>query len=382
MAELGILGGGQLGRMLLAAATALGLDVAIMEPAPDSPAGRLTRQEIVGAWDDEAALHRLAGCATTITLENEFVPARSLRLLEQYGCTVVPSTSALAMVQDKLHQKEQLAATGLPVPPFRSVTDAADVLACARELGWPLLLKRRRNGYDGYGNRTLHGPEDVAPAMAALQGPVERPAEERALMVEGYVGFARELAVMVARGRDGQVRLYPVVETVQRNHICHQVYAPAAIARGLAEQAAVLARAAVEALGLQGVAGVELFLAADGAITINELAPRVHNSGHYTIEACVTSQFENAVRAALGVPLGDTTLVAPAAAMVNLLGAREAPARPAGLAAALAVPGAHVHLYGKRRSRLGRKMGHVTALGATVDEAARLAMAAAACITI
>jgi 5-(carboxyamino)imidazole ribonucleotide synthase len=382
MAELGILGGGQLGRMLLAAATALGLDVAIMEPAPDSPAGRLTRQEIVAAWDDEAALQRLAGCATTITLENEFVPARSLRLLEQCGCTVVPSASALAIVQDKLHQKEQLAAAGLPVPSFRPVADAADVLACARELGWPLLLKRRRNGYDGYGNRTLHGPDDVAPAMTALQGPVDRPAEERALMVEAYVGFARELAVMVARGRDGQVRLYPVVETVQRNHICHQVYAPAAIARDVAAQAAVVARAAVEALGLHGVAGVELFLAADGAIMINELAPRVHNSGHYTIEACVTSQFENAVRAALGVPLGDTKLVTPAAAMVNLLGTRDAPARPAGLAAALAVPGAHVHLYGKRRSRLGRKMGHVTALGATVDEAARLAMAAASCITI
>jgi 5-(carboxyamino)imidazole ribonucleotide synthase len=382
MAELGILGGGQLGRMLLAAATALGLDVAIMEPAPDSPAGRLTRQEIVGAWDDEAALHRLAGCATTITLENEFVPARSLRLLEQCGCTVVPSASALAIVQDKLHQKEQLAAAGLPVPPFRAVVDAADVLACARELGWPLLLKRRRNGYDGYGNRTLHGSDDVAPAMAALQGPVDRPAEERALMVEAYVGFARELAVMVARGCDGQVRLYPVVETVQRNHVCHQVYAPAAIARDVAAQAAVIARAAVEALGLHGVAGVELFLAADGAITINELAPRVHNSGHYSIEACVTSQFENAVRAALGVPLGDTALVAPAAAMVNLLGARDAPARPVGLAAALAVPGAHVHLYGKRRSRPGRKMGHVTALGATVDEAARLATAAASCITI
>ena len=201
-------------------------------------------------------------------------------------------------------------------------------------------------------------------------------------MVEGYVGFARELAVMVARGRDGQVRLYPVVETVQRNHICHQVYAPATIARDVAEQAAVIARAAVEALGLHGVAGVELFLAADGAITINELAPRVHNSGHYTIEACVTSQFENAVRAARGLPLGDTTLVAPAAAMVNLLGAHNAPARPEGLAAALAVPGAHVHLYGKRRSRAGRKMGHVTALGATPDEAAAIARSAAARITL
>ena len=201
-------------------------------------------------------------------------------------------------------------------------------------------------------------------------------------MVEGYVGFERELAVMVARGRDGQTRLYPVVETVQRNHICHQVYAPAEVSSDVAERAAMIARTAVEALGLHGVAGVELFLDANGTITINELAPRVHNSGHYTIEACVTSQFENAVRAALGFPLGDTTLVAPAAAMVNLLGARDAPARPEGLARALAMPGAHVHIYGKRRARSGRKMGHVTALGATLDEATTTARRAAACIAM
>src|SRR5581483_7127171 len=174
----------------------------------------------------------------------------------------------------------------------------------------------------------------------------------------------------------------PVVETVQRNHICHQVYAPAAVPRDVAERAAAVALAAVEALDLYGVAGVELFLAGDGAVTLNELAPRVHNSGHYTIEGCITSQFENAVRAALGLPLGETALLAPAAAMVNLLGAHNAPAQPEGLAAALAVPGAHVHLYGKRRSRPGRKMGHVTALGHSMAEAVATATRAAACITI
>lgn len=381
-ADLGILGGGQLARMLLHAASALGLDVAIMEQEADSPAGRLARHEIVGAWDDEAALRRLAALAPAITLENEFVPARSLYLLEQYGATVTPGAAALAAVQDKLHQKARLDEAGLPLPPFRPVEDAAGVLEAARELGWPLLLKRRRNGYDGYGNRTLRGPDDVAPAIAALQGPPERPAAERALLVEGFVAFERELAIMIARGRDGQTRLYPLVETVQRNHICHHVYAPAAVPHDVAERAAAVALAAVEALDLYGVAGVELFLASDGAVMLNELAPRVHNSGHYTIEACVTSQFENAVRAALGLPLGETTLLAPAAAMVNLLGARDAPARPEGLAAALAVPGAHVHLYGKRRSRSGRKMGHVSALGGSVAEAAATATRAAACITI
>jgi len=404
-ADLGILGGGQLARMLLQAATALGLDVAVMEQAADSPAGRLTRHEVVGAWDDEAALRRLAGLTPTIILENEFVPARSLYLLESWDVTVVPDRTALAATQDKLHQKARLDEAGLPVPPFRPAGGADDVREAARDWGWPLLLKRRRNGYDGYGNRVAHGPADIDEAMAALQGPLDRPAAERALLVEAYVPFERELAVMVARGCgptsatvdgdvdggmggdvDGggkdEVRLYPVVETVQRNGICHQVRAPAAVPDDVAARAASLARAAVRALGLRGVAGVELFLSADGALTVNELAPRVHNSGHYSIEACGASQFENAVRAALGWPLGDTSMVAPAAAMVNLLGAADSPARARGLEQALDVRGAHIHLYGKRQSRPGRKMGHVTALGATPDEAVAIAAEAASRLTV
>ena len=404
-ADLGILGGGQLARMLLQAATALGLDVAVMEQAADSPAGRLTRHEVVGAWDDEAALRRLAGLTPTIILENEFVPARSLYLLESWDVTVVPDRTALAATQDKLHQKARLDEAGLPVPPFRPAGGADDVREAARDWGWPLLLKRRRNGYDGYGNRVAHGPADIDEAMAALQGPLDRPAAERALLVEAYVPFERELAVMVARGCgptsatvdgdvdggmggdvDGggkdEVRLYPVVETVQRNGICHQVRAPAAVPDDVAARAASLARAAVRALGLRGVVGVELFLSADGALTVNELAPRVHNSGHYSIEACGASQFENAVRAALGWPLGDTSMVAPAAAMVNLLGAADSPARARGLEQALDVRGAHIHLYGKRQSRPGRKMGHVTALGATPDEAVAIAAEAASRLTV
>jgi len=408
-ADLGILGGGQLARMLLQAATALGLDVAVMEQAADSPAGRLTRHEVVGAWDDEAALRRLAGLTPTIILENEFVPARSLYLLESWDVTVVPDRTALAATQDKLHQKARLDEAGLPVPPFRPAGGADDVREAARDWGWPLLLKRRRNGYDGYGNRVAHGPADIDEAMAALQGPLDRPAAERALLVEAYVPFERELAVMVARGCgptsatvdgdvdgdmggdvDGdvngggkdEVRLYPVVETVQRNGICHQVRAPAAVPDDVAARAASLARAAITALGLRGVAGVELFLSADGALTVNELAPRVHNSGHYSIEACGASQFENAVRAALGWPLGDTSMVAPAAAMVNLLGAADSPTRVGGLEQALDVRGAHIHLYGKRQSRPGRKMGHVTALGATPDEAVAIATEAASRLTV
>jgi len=398
---LGILGGGQLARMLLQAATSLGLDVAVMEGAPDSPAGRLARYEIVGGWDDAAALRRLAAVAPVVTLENEFVPARSLYLLEELGVVVVPGSAALAAAQDKLHQKARLDGAGLPVPPFMPVEDAADVLRAARELGWPLLLKRRRNGYDGYGNRVLRGPDDIAPAIIALRGTPDpaRPEAERALMVEGYVRFTRELAVMVVRAPSRWslgvgIRLpstidhrpstidYPVVETVQRDGVCHHVYAPADVAPEVAARAAEIARAAVVALDLEGVCGVELFLGEDGVLTVNEVAPRVHNSGHYTIEACVTSQFENAVRAALGLPLGATELIAPVATMVNLLGAPDSPVEPRGLSEALAVPGAHVHLYGKRGSRPGRKMGHVTALGATRAEATAIATRAAGYISV
>jgi 5-(carboxyamino)imidazole ribonucleotide synthase len=202
--------------------------------------------------------------------------------------------------------------------------------------------------------------------------------------VEAWAPFVRELAVMVARGRGGEVVVYPVAETVQREHICHVVRAPAQVAPEVAAQAAEIARRAVEAIGGIGVFGVELFELGDGTVLYNEIAPRPHNSGHYTIEGCVTSQFENHVRAVLGLPLGRGELVAPAAVMVNLLGARNAaaPARAEGFDRALAVPGAHVHIYGKLASRRGRKMGHVTAVGVSVAEAEERARAAAEMITL
>jgi 5-(carboxyamino)imidazole ribonucleotide synthase len=256
------------------------------------------------------------------------------------------------------------------------------------------VLKARRNGYDGYGNATVRTPDEIAPACERLGWP------ERALLVEAWVPFRRELAVMVARGRGGECVVYPVVETIQRNHICHVVRAPAAIDPALATRAAALAQRAVEAVDGVGVFGVELFeiaAAGDGGdgqggaadsdgqagdILYNEIAPRPHNSGHYTIEGCVTSQFENHLRAVLGLPLGGAEMVAPAAVMVNLLGTKMGPAVAEGLADALAVPGAHVHIYGKPTARVGRKMGHVTALGQTLAEAETTARAAADAISL
>jgi 5-(carboxyamino)imidazole ribonucleotide synthase len=241
------------------------------------------------------------------------------------------------------------------------------------------VLKARRNGYDGYGNATLRGPSDVEPALARLAGGTGA-GGPGGLYVEAWVPFTAELAVMVARRRDGGVAPYPVVTTVQREHICHEVIAPAELPGEVADLARRSAVGAVEATGAVGVVGVELFRLPDGQVLVNELAPRPHNSGHYTIEGCRTSQFANHLLGVLDRPLGPTDLVAPGAAMVNLLGTASGPARPRGVASAAAEPDTFVHVYGKREARIGRKMGHVTALGPSPAEALARARRAASLI--
>jgi 5-(carboxyamino)imidazole ribonucleotide synthase len=370
-ALLGILGGGQLARMMAEAASQLGVEVAILEKEAGSPAGRIAAREVVGGWLDLDRLAALAEGTLAVTLENEFVDIAALEWLEAHGVAVYPSAHSLALIQDKYEQKQFMRAAGIPTTDFAPVSAVEDVTRAAAEWGWPLLLKGRRNSYDGYGNATVRGPDDIAPAFDRLGFPT------RTLYVERWAPFTRELAVMVARGRDGAVVVYPTVETEQRNHICHIVRAPAPGAPETAQRAAQIARRAVVAIDGVGVFGVELFELANGAILYKEIAPRPHNTGHYSIEGCVTSQFENAVRAALGLPLGSAAMVAPAAVMVNTLGLRDGPAEARGMAQALTIPGAHVHVYGKLASRVGRKMGHVTALGASVAEAEATARAAA-----
>jgi 5-(carboxyamino)imidazole ribonucleotide synthase len=381
MVRVGILGGGQLARMTIGAALALGIDITVFEREADSPAGRLAGTEFVGSWESPELQARFAAACDVITLESEFVAPEVLRALEAAGTPVRPGAVTLALIGDKLRQKETLAAAGgIPLPHFRAVASVADVVKAGAEWGWPLVLKARRLSYDGYGNAIVRDAAEVAAAWARLGAP------ERALYVEAFVPFRRELAVMVARTPGGVLATYPVAETVQavEAQICRIVRAPAPVAPGMAAQAATTARRAVEAVGAVGVVGVELFETTDGTILLNELAPRPHNSGHYTIEGCVTAQFENHLRAILDWPLGATDLVAPAAVMVNILGRSgdSVAPEPAGLRAALAVPGAHVHLYGKRRSRPGRKMGHVTALGPDVATAEAIASQAASTIVL
>ena len=370
---LGILGGGQLGRMTLLAAGALGIDVVIGERAPGSPAARLTSSSVVfrERWEDQQALDALAAAAPVITLENEFVDADVLRGLQRRGATVWPGPDCVATVQDKLIQKQALLRAELPVPAFAPIPHAQALQQLGDELGWPLMVKARRDGYDGYGNALVHDTDEAQRACERLGWP------KRQLYAEAFVDFVRELAVLVVRGQDGALVTYPTVETQQDPglHICRAVLAPADVPATVAEQAQQIARGAVTAVDGVGAFGVELFLLPNDRVLLNELAPRPHNSAHYSIEACITSQFSNHVRAVFGLPLGSTEMRAPAAAMVNVLG--HGGSAEANLGAALTVGDVFVHLYGKTENRPGRKLGHVTALGLARDEAAQRAQRAA-----
>jgi 5-(carboxyamino)imidazole ribonucleotide synthase len=372
---LGIIGGGQLAKMTAQAAAQLGCKVVILERQTEFPAGCVAARTLTGDWDDPDSLLDLALLADVVTLENEFVDAGALAILEQHGHTLWPSAATMRLIQDKFVQKQTLAAAGLPVPRMRAVAGIEDVAAAASEWGFPLLLKARRNAYDGKGNATLRSAAHIEAAWRKLSGLSGNP-----LFAEAFCPFNKELAVIVTRSPNGEVATYPVVETMQREHICHVVSVPAPVTPEIATRAAELARRAVAALAGVGSFGVEMFLKTDGQILVNELAPRVHNSGHYSIEACACSQFENHVRAVLGWPLGPPALRAPAAVMVNLLASAEGTGTPHGLAEALRLPGAHVHIYGKARAAPGRKMGHVTALGATPEAALAVARHAADCI--
>ena len=369
--RLGIIGGGQLARLTAIAALPLGVEVLVLEKYPHSPAARLSPACIIGDWADRATLLDFAARCDVITLENEFVDAAALAGLEKSGHLIFPGAQCLAVTQDKFAQKTALQKSGITVPRFCAVSSPEDIVSAGHAFGWPVMLKTRRNGYDGKGNFALKSGADVALGWQVLGG------GKNELMVEAWFPFVKELAAIVTRGRDGAAVVYPVVETIQRHHVCHVVKAPAAISAEVTKRATDIARRAVETVGGIGSFGVEMFLSANGEMVINELAPRVHNSGHYTIEACDCSQFENHVRAVLGWPLGNPLMLAPTAVMVNLLGTEKAPGEPRGLERVLRMSGARVHIYGKMMSGAGRKMGHITVLENSLEEGLAIAERAA-----
>jgi 5-(carboxyamino)imidazole ribonucleotide synthase len=362
---IGILGGGQLARMTAYAAYRLGLRVHVMEKTAGSPAGQIAHREVVGDPSDHALLVEFASACDVVTLESEFINEHHLAEIEHAGLRLYPSSSSVAKIQDKLLQKRTLEAAGIPVAPFAAIDEHGDAEAFGDRHGYPYVLKARRGGYDGYGNATIKAPMGIGAGWEKITAGARRVE----LYAEEFVPFERELAVMVARGRDGSVVTYPLVETVQRDHICHLVSVPARVDDASREHALDYARRAVEAIDGVGIFGIELFVTEDGSVLVNEMAPRPHNSGHYTIEGCVTSQFENHIRAIMGWPLGSPDLRAPGVAMVNILGREGGSGAIGDYPAALANPRSHLHLYGKSESRKGRKMGHVTVLADSVEQA-------------
>lgn len=369
---VGIVGGGQLAKMLGQAASQLGLQTVVLSEQPNCPASSAVTRVLQGSADDLVALRELAEACDVVTLENEFVDANLLSALEDAGHPVSPGAATMRIVQDKFLQKTALKSAGLSVPEFIDVPDLPALDAAIRILGLPLVLKKRRNGYDGKGNATIRSEADSRLAWELLNG------EENALFAEAFCPFTQELAIMITRSTNNTAVAYPVVETIQDHHICRTVKAPAEISPAIAESVADLARRAISAVQGVGTFGVELFRTANDRILINELAPRVHNSGHYTIEACACSQFENHLRAILGWPLGSPVMRLPAAVMINLLGHGKGSGAPAGIQDALNCPGAHVHVYGKSTSAPLRKMGHLTMLGETVEETLQRVQEAAA----
>jgi 5-(carboxyamino)imidazole ribonucleotide synthase len=353
---IGILGGGQLARMSAYQAYKLGFEIAILEKSKNSPAGMMTKHEFVGWVDDKKALRNFANASDIVTLENEFVDYQKLEFVESLGKKVLPSPKTISLIQDKYVQKRTLKNNNIPIVDFLKVDEKTGYKKVANVLGNKFILKSRKMGYDGYGNHSVKSERDFHEGIEKLSS------RHSELMAERFIDFNMELAIMVARSRK-EIKTYPVVQTIQKNHICHTVIAPAQIAPSAIKKAEKIAVEAVKAIKGFGIFGIEMFLVNGNEILVNEMAPRPHNSGHYTIEACVTSQFENHIRSVLNLPLGSTEMVKPFAVMINLLGKREGQGVVEDYNKVLKNNNVHLHIYGKEKSRLGRKMGHITVLG-------------------
>ena len=350
---IGILGGGQLGRMLAVAASRLGLKVHIFEPGANPPAGDVAASVTTAAYDDTDALIAFARAVDVVTYEFENVPATALDVLERL-VPVRPGRRALAVAQDRLDEKTFISGLGIPVAPHAAVDSLEDLTAALATIGPKAILKTRRMGYDGKGQARLDGPGDAAAAFAAMAG---APA-----ILEGFVPFVRELSVIGARSLDGQVVCFDPGENVHRDGILHTTTVNAAVAKGIVADAALTTGRILNALDYVGVIGVEMFVLPDRSLIVNEIAPRVHNSGHWTIEACVIDQFQQQIRAVAGWPLGDGARHSDAV-MTNLIGDEANDwlhlSRDGGLHLRSA---ARPQDYGKSEARPGRKMGHVTRL--------------------
>lgn len=359
-ATIGVLGSGQLGRMFGIAARELGYRIVTYSPDNDTPTGHIADEEYAASYEDLDKIREFARKVQVVTFEFENVPSATTRTAAEI-VPVRPDGQVLHITQHRLREKSFLSDNGFPVTPFRRINSLEDLEKAAKELGIPAVLKTASFGYDGKGQVKITAMDKCKAAFEALKG--------QEGIYEAFVDFEKEMSVVAARTLDGQFAAFPVFENAHANHILDVTFAPAAMDPFLAKEAIHLAEGILEKLNVVGLLTVEMFLTKSGKILVNELAPRTHNSGHLTIDACVTSQFEQQVRAVCGLPLGSTEMHQPAA-MANLLGHLWEKGEP-NWAAALRDPLVKLHLYGKKEARVGRKMGHLTATGSNPTEAVR-----------
>lgn len=365
MKKIGIIGGGQLGKMLILDGKRLDYQFMILDPTYHCPAHGISDLHIVAEFHDVEAIKRMASKVDVVTYEFEHISVEALRAVEEMGVPVYPSSRTLSLIQNKYTQKEWMKKNGIPVPDFVKVSSPEDICKAGEQFGYPLLLKTCTGGYDGKGNFLISDKAEAEKGYRALGfGRLE-------LMAERFVPFEKEVSILACRSIHGEMSVFPVAENAHKNNILDETTVPAAIGKDSAQEAMEVAKQCLKAFEACGMLCIELFVTKDGHILVNELAPRPHNSGHYTIEGCVTSQYEQHIRGILGLPLGDTSLLRPTA-MKNIIGTHEGYAHVHGLEKAYAEnPDVKIHLYGKEQVKVGRKMGHITAAANTLEEALR-----------
>lgn len=366
--KIGIIGGGQLGQMMLLEAKKMGFYAVVLDPSENCPCHSICDEHIVASFDDEAAFQLLAEKTDVITYEFEHINAKALENLESKGYKVYPTASSLEVIQDKLTQKEAMKKAELPVPDFMVINSKDDMSKAGESYGYPYMLKARTGGYDGKGNAVVRSYEDIDNAYKELGG------GEIRLMAEKMIDFKMETSILACRSLNGDIAVYPVGDNKHIDSILHETSVPANIPEKAAKTAMAVASKVMEVFDGIGMFCVEMFVTKDNDILVNEVAPRPHNSGHYTIEGCITSQFENHIRAIVGLPLGDTSLICPTV-MINLLGEEGYTGDTVveGLDKAMALKGVALHIYGKAQTKPKRKMGHITVTANSVSKAKAIA---------
>jgi 5-(carboxyamino)imidazole ribonucleotide synthase len=372
---VGIIGGGQLGKMIAHEARRMSFRIIVLDPTDGCPAARVADEQIVADFKDEAAIMRLAEKSDVLTYEIELANSTALKQLEGKNYPVRPAPETLRIIQNKHRQKSFLKANGIAVPDFELVKSEEHLRELCKKFGLPAVLKATEDSYDGRGNYVIKTKADVPKAYGHFAG--------REMMLEKFVPFTKEVSMMVARNPSGQIESFPVVENVHKNSILDTTVAPAKLGTNAEQRAKKTAEKAMKVLHGAGIFGIEMFVTKKGEVLINEIAPRVHNSGHYTNEACSVSQFEQHLRAVLDLPLARPELLSPAA-MINILGPEdfEGVYSVTGIDAMMKVPGAQLYIYGKKVSKPRRKLGHITATGRTAKEALARAKKARAAIRL